>query len=160
MIIKKYKSKIYSLETKQIIDRPIEEIWSFFTNPKNLNQLTPSDMNFKILSGSSDDFYEGKIISYSINPFKFYNIKWVTEITTIKKNDFFIDEQRFGPYKMWHHEHHFIKNNDNTTTIYDKVIYKLPYGIIGKLSHKLFIKKRLLEIFNFRKKTIKKLYTN
>jgi ligand-binding SRPBCC domain-containing protein len=160
VIIKKYKSKIYSLETKQIIDRPIEEIWSFFTNPKNLNQLTPSDMNFKILSGSSDDFYEGKIISYSINPFKFYNIKWVTEITTIKKNDFFIDEQRFGPYKMWHHEHHFIKNNDNTTTIYDKVIYKLPYGIIGKLSHKLFIKKRLLEIFNFRKKTIKKLYTN
>ncbi len=160
MIIKKYKSKIYSLETKQIIDRPIEEIWSFFTNPKNLNQLTPSDMNFKILSGSSDDFYEGKIINYSVNPFKFYNIKWVTEITKIKKNDFFIDEQRFGPYKMWHHEHHFIKNNDNTTTIYDKVIYKLPYGIIGKLSHKLFIKKRLLEIFNFRKKTIKKLYTN
>ena len=160
MIIKKYKSKIYSLETKQIIDRPIEEIWSFFTNPKNLNQLTPSDMNFKILSGNSDDFYEGKIISYSVNPFKFYNIKWVTEITKIKKNDFFIDEQRFGPYKMWHHEHHFIKNNDNTTTIYDKVIYKLPYGIIGKLSHKLFIKKRLLEIFNFRKKTIKKLYTN
>jgi len=160
VIIKKYKSKIYSLETKQIIDRPIEEIWSFFTNPKNLNQLTPSDMNFKILSGNSDDFYEGKIISYSVNPFKFYNIKWVTEITKIKKNDFFIDEQRFGPYKMWHHEHHFIKNNDNTTTIYDKVIYKLPYGIIGKLSHKLFIKKRLLEIFNFRKKTIKKLYTN
>ena len=160
MIIKKYKSKIYSLETKQIIDRPIEEIWSFFTNPKNLNQLTPSDMNFKILSGSSDDFYEGKIISYSINPFKFYNIKWVTEITKIKKNDFFIDEQRFGPYKMWHHEHHFIKNNDNTTTIHDKVIYKLPYGIIGKINHKLFIKKRLLEIFNFRKKTMKQLYTN
>ena len=99
--IKKYKSSIYCIKSKQQINQPIEEVWDFFTNPKNLNQLTPIDMNFKILSGRSDSFYEGKIISYSVNPFKFYNIKWVTEITNIKQNNYFIDEQRFGPYKMW-----------------------------------------------------------
>jgi len=158
--IQKYKSKIYSIKSKQTINLPIEEVWDFFTAPKNLNELTPKDMNFQILSGKSDSFYEGKIISYSVNPFKFYNIKWVTEITNITKNKSFIDEQRFGPYKMWHHEHIFIKNKDNTTTIYDKVIYKLPYGLIGRIAHKLFIKNRLAEIFNFRQERIKKLFTD
>jgi len=158
--IKKYKSRIYCIKSKQKLNQPIEEVWNFFTNPKNLNQLTPKDMNFKILSGKSDSFYEGKIISYSVNPFKFYNIKWVTEITNIKQNNYFIDEQRFGPYKMWHHEHTFIKNKDNSTTVYDKVTYKLPYGLTGRLVHKLFIKKRLIEIFIFRQKRIKQIFTD
>ena len=87
--IQKYKSKIYSIKAKQTINLPIEEVWDFFTAPKNLNELTPKDMNFQILSGKSDSFYEGKIISYSVNPFKFYNIKWVTEITNITKNKSF-----------------------------------------------------------------------
>ena len=76
--IKKYKSGIYSLKVKQEINQPIEEIWDFFSSPKNLNELTPKDMNFKILSGRSNDFFAGKIISYSVNPFKYYNLKWVT----------------------------------------------------------------------------------
>ena len=155
-----YKSNIYSLKVKQKISQPIEEVWSFFATPKNLNELTPKNMNFNIISGRSDDFFPGKIISYSVNPFKFWNIKWVTEITHINKNKLFIDEQRFGPYLMWHHEHHFIKNEDGSTTIYDKVIYKIPFGIIGKIAHKLFIKKRLTEIFNFRKKRINQLFTD
>ena len=156
----KYKSNIYSLKVKQKISQPIEEVWNFFATPKNLNELTPKNMNFNIISGRSDDFFPGKIISYSVNPFKFWNIKWVTEITHINKNKLFIDEQRFGPYSMWHHEHHFIKNEDGSTTIYDKVIYKIPFGIIGKIAHKLFIKKRLTEIFNFRKKRINQLFTD
>lgn len=156
----KYKSNIFSLRVKQKISQPIEEVWSFFATPKNLNELTPKNMNFNIISGRSDDFFPGKIISYSVNPFKFWNIKWVTEITHINKNKLFIDEQRFGPYSMWHHEHHFIKNEDGSTTIYDKVIYKIPFGIIGKIAHKLFIKKRLTEIFNFRKKRINQLFTD
>ena len=141
----KYKSNIYSLKVKQKINQPVEEVWTFFATPKNLNELTPKNMNFNIISGRSD---------------KFWNIKWVTEITHINKNKLFIDEQRFGPYLMWHHEHHFIKNEDGSTTIYDKVIYKIPFGIIGKIAHKLFIKKRLTEIFNFRKKRINQLFTD
>tara|TARA_B100001113_G_scaffold73297_1_gene56863 strand:+ start:51 stop:578 length:528 start_codon:yes stop_codon:yes gene_type:complete len=158
--ILKYKSNIYSLKVKQKINQPIEEVWSFFATPKNLNELTPKNMSFKIISGRSNDFFPGKIISYSVNPFKYWKIKWVTEITHINKNKLFIDEQRFGPYLMWHHEHHFIKNDDGSTTIYDKVIYKIPYGIIGKIAHKLFIRKRLKEIFNFRKKRINELFAN
>ena len=158
--ISKYKSNIYALKVKQNIDRPIEDIWNFFATPKNLNELTPKDMKFEILSGKSDRFFEGKIISYTVNPFKFFNIKWVTEITHITKNKLFIDEQRFGPYNMWHHEHHFFKNKDGSTTIYDKVIYKIPFGIIGKIAHKLFIKKRLTEIFNYRKTRINQLFAD
>ena len=158
--ISKYKSNIYSLKVKQKIKQPIEKVWSFFATPKNLNELTPKNMSFKIISGRSNDFFAGKIISYSVNPFKYWKIKWVTEITHISKNKLFIDEQRFGPYLMWHHEHHFIKNNDGSTTIYDKVIYKIPYGVIGKIAHKLFIRKRLKEIFNFRKKRINELFTD
>ena len=81
--ISKYKSNIYALKVKQNINRPIEDIWSFFATPKNLNELTPKEMKFEILSGKSDRFFEGKIISYTVNPFRFFNIKWVTEITHI-----------------------------------------------------------------------------
>ena len=84
----------------------------------------------------------------------------MTEITHITKNKLFIDEQRFGPYNMWHHEHHFFKNKDGSTTIYDKVIYKIPFGLIGKIAHKLFIKKRLTEIFNYRKTRINQLFAD
>ena len=158
--IYKHKSNIYTLKVRQVINKPIEELWSFFATPKNLNELTPKNMNFEIISGKSDSFFEGKIISYSINPFRFYNIKWVTEITHINKEKLFIDEQRFGPYKMWHHEHHFVKNDDGTTTMYDKVIYKIPFGFFGEIAHKLFIKKRLIQIFNYRKKRINQLFTD
>ena len=155
---KSYKSGLYSIKSKQKVNEPIEKIWDFFCNPKNLNLLTPTDMKFKILSGRSEDFYTGKIISYNVNPFKFFNMKWVTEISYIEKNKYFIDEQRFGPYNMWHHEHHFKKNDDNSTTIIDKVIYKMPFGIFGKIAHSLFIKKRLKQIFEFRHDAINKLF--
>ena len=82
---KSYKSGLYSIKSKQKVNEPIEEIWDFFCNPKNLNLLTPTDMKFKILSGRSEDFYIGKIISYNVNPFKFFNMKWVTEISFIEK---------------------------------------------------------------------------
>ena len=156
--IKKYKSNLFCIESKQKVIAPQNEIWDFFCDPKNLNRLTPSDMNFKILSGRSDDFYQGKIISYSVNPFKYFNIKWVTEISVIENGKYFIDEQRFGPYKMWHHEHHFLKNKDNTTSIIDKVIYKMPFGIFGRIAHQLFIRKRLKDIFQFRHEAINKLF--
>jgi len=88
--ISKYKSNIYSLKVKQKINHPIEKVWSFFATPKNLNELTPKNMSFKIISGRSNDFFPGKIISYSVNPFKYWKIKWVTEITHISKNKLFI----------------------------------------------------------------------
>ena len=155
--IQKYKSGIYSLKVKQVINQPIEEIWSFFSSPKNLNELTPKNMNFKILSGRSDDFFPGKIISYSVNPFKYYNLKWVTEITHIEKNKFFIDEQRFGPYKMWHHKH-FLEAVDAGTKITDVVHYQVPFGILGRLLHPFIIKPKLDQIFAHREKAIRSIF--
>ena len=155
--ISKYKSNIYALKVKQNIDRPIEDIWNFFATPKNLNELTPKDMKFEILSGKSDRFFEGKIISYTVNPFKFFNIKWVTEITHITKNKLFIDEQRFGPYSFWHHKH-FIKEIKGGVLMEDVIHYKLPLGPLGKLLNSLFINSKLNSIFKYRQLELIKIF--
>ena len=156
----KHKGGLYSLHAKQIVDKEIDFLWDFFSKPSNLNKLTPEDVEFKIISGKSDDFYAGKIISYKIKPFKLVTLNWITEISQVKEGSYFIDNQISGPYKMWHHEHHFKSNNDGTTEIIDKVKYKLPFYILGRISHKIFIKRKLIKIFNFRQKKINELFNN
>jgi|TARA_B110000908_G_scaffold45324_1_gene55172 ligand-binding SRPBCC domain-containing protein len=156
----KHKGGLYSLYAKQIVDKEIDFLWDFFSKPSNLNKLTPEDVEFKIISGKSDDFYAGKIISYKIKPFKLVTLNWITEISQVKEGSYFIDNQISGPYKMWHHEHHFKSNNDGTTEIIDKVKYKLPFYILGRISHKIFIKRKLIKIFNFRQKKINELFNN
>ena len=156
----KHKGGLYTLYAKQIVDKEIDFLWDFFSKPSNLNKLTPEDVEFNIISGKSDDFYEGKIISYKIKPFKLVTLNWITEISKVKEGSYFIDNQIFGPYKMWHHEHHFKSNNDGTTEIIDKVKYKIPFYILGRISHKIFIKRKLIKIFNFRQKKINELLNN
>ena len=148
--ISKYKSNIYALKVKQNINRPIEDIWSFFATPKNLNELTPKEMKFEILSGKSDRFFEGKIISYTVNPFRFFNIKWVTEITHVVNENYFVDEQRFGPYSLWHHKH-FINEIPGGIEMEDIIDYKVPFGWLGQLLHPILVKPKLDEIFKHRK---------
>ena len=156
----KHEGGLYTLYAKQIVDKEIDFLWDFFSKPSNLNKLTPEDVQFKIISGKSDDFYAGKIISYKIKPFKLVTLNWITEISQVKEGSYFIDNQISGPYKMWHHEHHFKSNNDGTTEIIDKVKYKLPFYILGRISHKIFIKRKLIKIFNFRQKKINELFNN
>ena len=156
----KHEGGLYTLYAKQIVDKEIDFLWDFFSKPSNLNKLTPEDVEFKIISGKSDNFYEGKIISYKIKPFKLVTLNWITEISQVKEGSYFIDNQISGPYKMWHHEHHFKSNNDGTTEIIDKVKYKLPFYILGRISHKIFIKRKLIKIFNFRQKKIKELFNS
>lgn len=154
----KHEGGLYTLYAKQTVSKEIGLLWGFFRKPTNLNKLTPEDVHFKIKSGKSDDFYEGKIISYKIKPFKLLALNWVTEISQIKEGSYFIDNQVSGPYKMWHHEHHFKNNGDGTTDIIDKVKYKLPFYILGGLMHKMFIRKKLLNIFMFRQKKINDIF--
>ena len=149
MIMIKKHSGIYTLQIQQELPISLKEAWEFFSIPANLSKITPSDMDFIITSDSLDKIHQGQIISYRISPFAGIVMNWVTEITTAIENHFFVDEQRFGPYKMWHHEHHFEKTNKGTL-ITDKVSYKLPFGIIGHWAHKLFIKKQLSYIFSYR----------
>ena len=156
----KHEGGLYTLYATQTVDKEIDFLWDFFSKPSNLNKLTPEDVQFKIISGKSDDFYAGKIISYKIKPFKLVTLNWITEISQVKEGSYFIDNQISGPYKMWHHEHHFKSNNDGTTEIIDKVKYKLPFYILGRISHKIFIKRKLIKIFNFRQKKINELFNN
>ena len=150
----KHKGGLYTLYSTQKIKASIDDVWDFFSKPKNLNKLTPSDLDFKITSENPNNFYEGKIISYKIKLGYFLRLNWITEITKARKNSYFIDKQLFGPYKLWHHEHHFKDNNDGTTTIIDKVKYKLYLHPFGSLIHKIFVKRNLLKIFNYREKKI------
>ena len=155
----KHTGGIYTLYSKKTVNTTIKDAWTFFSQPKNLNELTPSDLNFKINSGLSKEFYPGKIITYSIKIFPFIKLNWTTEITNVKKNISFIDKQLFGPYKLWNHEHHFKDNKDGTITIIDKVKYKLYLHPISKIIHKVFIKRKLLQIFNYRNKMISKVFS-
>ena len=156
----KHEGGLYTLYAKQTVSKEIGLLWDFFRKPTNLNKLTPEDVNFKIKSGKSDDFYEGKIISYKIKPFKLLSLNWVTEISQIKEGSYFIDNQISGPYKMWHHEHYFKSNADGTTEIIDKVKYIVPFYILGRLIHKIFIRRKLVNIFMFRQKQINNLFNN
>ncbi len=145
-------------EWQQFIPRPLEEVWHFFSRPENLNDVTPGDMSFEILSDIQGiPMYEGMIIRYRISPFAGIRMNWVTEITHISERQFFVDEQRFGPYAMWHHEHHF-EERDGGVLMRDVLHYKVPYGIIGTLADALFVDGKVEQIFQFRKKVIAGLF--
>ena len=117
--------KIYQLKTKQKLAIPLEDAWNFFSDPGNLPKITPPWLNLKVTSDLPDKMYEGMIITYKVYPFAGIPSNWVTEITKMKEKIFFIDEQRFGPYKFWHHQHHF-KEVDEGIEMEDIVTYALP----------------------------------
>lgn len=149
--------KLYQLKIKQLLSISLDEAWSFFSNPENLSMLTPDWLNLKITSNLHDEMYEGMIISYKVHPILGIPINWVTEITTVKEKNFFIDEQRFGPYKFWHHQHHF-KEMDNGVEMEDIVSYALPFDPLSRTMNKLLIGNKVKKIFEFRKEALKKLF--
>ena len=142
-------SGIYTLKVMQQIPIGLSEAWSFFSSPANLEKITPSKMGFKITSGKPDKMYPGQIISYKVAPLPGIKTNWVTEITHVHENQFFVDEQRFGPYSMWHHEHHF-EEKEGGVLMTDKVTYKIPFGFLGHFAHTLFVRSQLRGIFEYR----------
>ncbi|MFC2110072.1 hypothetical protein ACFLSU_05805 [Bacteroidota bacterium] len=151
-------SNIYTLTANQVLPISISEAWEYFSSPENLKELTPPQMNMKVTSGKPDKAYAGQIITYNLSVVKGVRINWVTEITQVFYEKLFIDEQRFGPYKMWHHEHSFEKIDAHSCLMKDKISYKLPLGILGKIAHVLFVKKQLTGIFNFREKKVREVF--
>ena len=149
--------KLYQLRTKQELPISVEKAWKFFSDPKNLKDITPDEMNFNITSGADKSIYAGQIIQYKVSPVLGINLKWVTEITHVKENEYFVDEQRFGPYSLWHHKHFFKKINGGIL-MEDIVDYKIPYGLIGQFAHVIFVKKKLEKIFNYRHTKLEKLF--
>jgi len=140
---------VYRLKTVQNLPISVEKAWDFLSDPGNLKTITPDYMGFKILEGAEEKMYAGQIIKYTLTPVLGIPLGWVTEITHVRDNEYFVDEQRFGPYRLWHHKH-FIKAISGGVEMIDIVDYKLPFGILGRIAHPLFVKRQLNQIFNYR----------
>lgn len=149
--------KIYRLHKKQNLPITIDQAWDFLSSPKNLKTITPDYMGFNILSGADRPMFPGQIIQYIVTPVLGIKTKWVTEITHVRDKEYFVDEQRFGPYSLWHHKH-FIKEIEGGIEMEDIIDYKVPMGIIGQLFHPIVVKPKLEEIFNYRTKKLEELF--
>ena len=150
-------SGIYTLTVSQRLPISLEIAWEFFSSPENLKRITPDHMGFQITSGKTDKMYPGQIISYKVAPLPGITTNWVTEITHVQKGEFFVDEQRFGPYQMWHHEHHFQQDGSHILMT-DKVSYKIPLGILGHFAQMLFVKRQLKGIFDYRVSALEEIF--
>lgn len=149
--------KLYRLHTIQDLPISKDQAWDFLSDPKNLKTITPDYMGFNILSGADRKMFPGQIIQYIVTPVAGIPTKWVTEITHVKEGEYFVDEQRFGPYALWHHKH-FIESIPGGVRMEDIVDYKLPFGVLGLLVHPILVKPKLKEIFEYRKQKLIELF--
>jgi len=149
--------KIYKIKTEQFIKRSLAEVFDFFSRPENLAEITPSELHFKILSPQPLEMKQGAVIDYTIKLFKI-PVHWRTLISTYEPPYRFVDEQIKGPYSYWHHTHIFKEVNDGVE-IYDSVSYSIPFGLLGRLLHAVWIKRNLERIFKFRKNVIDQIFS-
>ncbi len=151
-------SKLNRITFKQSIPSDVDTVWNFISSPGNLKLITPPHMGFDIISElDSDKMYSGQIIAYNVSPIAGIKMKWVTEITHVKEKEYFVDEQRFGPYKLWHHKH-FIKSIPGGVEMVDIIDYKVGYGFIGDIANALIVKKQLANIFDYRFKKVEEIF--
>jgi ligand-binding SRPBCC domain-containing protein len=147
--------KTYPLRFETLIPASLDKTWDFFTSPLNLAKITPPEMGFVVTSDykANDKVYAGMIITYKITPLLGIKMNWMTEITHVKEKEYFIDEQRFGPYALWHHQHHF-KEVDGGVLMTDILNYAIPYGFIGRIANSLIVAKKIQRVFEYRGKAI------
>lgn len=150
---------LHQLRFTQVLHTDIRTLWDFMSSPTNLSMITPSSLSFKILTDKTGlgPMYAGQIIEYYLQPLWGIKMYWVTEITNVKEPEFFVDEQRFGPYRFWHHKH-YLKEVENGVEMQDVLHYKIPYGFIGTIANTLFVRKKIEEVFEFRRKKLEELF--
>jgi len=147
------------LIAEQTIKGSLDDLWQFASKPENLSLITPPEMHFTIVSsGMEGQFYGGKIISYKVSPFPLIRVSWITEITHVSDKKFFVDEQRVGPYALWHHEHHFEVVADGVKMT-DIVHYRLPMGAVGQWLEPIVVRRQLNRIFEYRKQKLDEIYS-
>lgn len=147
-----------SLKRVQILPISLEKAWDFFSDPANLANITPPSMGFHILSDHRPArMYAGQLIEYRVSPLLGIPLYWMTEITHVVEGKYFIDEQRFGPYALWHHQHHF-REVEGGVEMTDIVHYKIPLGILGALADRIFVRQKLKQIFDYRFKAVSQLF--
>lgn len=143
---------IYQLQRTQQLYCAMEMAWDFFSSPTNLSRITPEGIKFKMLSQLPDGhIFKGMVIDYTVSPMLGIPLNWRTEITQVNEHQSFTDTQRKGPYKLWHHLHEFIPN-EHGVLMKDTVNYALPFSVVGRIAHKLFIRKKLDQIFDYRQR--------
>ena len=148
----------YSFQTIQRIPISLEQAWDFFSNPANLQRITPDGMGFEIISQfHGNRMYPGQLIEYKVKPLLGVPLYWMTEITHVQDRLYFIDEQRFGPYALWHHQHHF-KAIEGGVEMIDIVHYRIPLGMLGDIANRLLVRAKLKSIFDFRFEAVEKLF--
>ena len=148
----------YQFKRKQYLETNLDELWRFISNPANLKRITPESMGFDILTEDlPDKMYAGMIISYRVSPLLGIPTTWVTEITHVEEGKYFVDEQRMGPYKMWHHQH-FLEPTDKGVSMTDIISYQPPFAVLGSMANQLIIKRKLEQIFDHRSDVLKSLF--
>lgn len=151
------KGRVFTLSSKQKLPITVTEAWEFLSSPKNLKTITPDYMGFHIISGADKPMFAGQVIQYLVTPVFGIKTHWVTEITHVVDKNYFVDEQRFGPYALWHHKH-FLNEIDGGVEMEDIIDYKLPFGFLGRMLHPILVKPKLTEIFNYRTKKLNELF--
>ena len=152
---------LHVLKTTQVLESDMNTVWKFMSSPMNLARITPHYMGFQILSDEGDlkEMYPGQLIEYYVTPVMGIKMHWVTEITHVQDKHYFVDEQRFGPYTLWHHKH-FLKEVPEGIEMTDIIHYKIPFGFIGRLANSLFIKNKVKEIFDHRYSILEELFNH
>ncbi len=149
---------VHRIYYQQHVPADIKTVWGFFSHAANLQTITPEYMRFRVTSGDLPDvIYPGMIITYKVSPLLGIPLFWMTEIRHVVPEKLFVDEQRRGPYRMWHHQHHF-EERDGGVLMTDIVHYELPFSIFGELARPLFVKRQLTDIFEYRKQKVAALF--
>ncbi len=149
---------IHTLERTQSVPASMETCWSFFSDPRNLARITPLELGFEVLSELPERMHPGLMIEYRVRPLFGIPLTWLTEITHVQEPFLFVDEQRVGPYRIWHHEHHFAKAGDGTVTMRDKVTYQLPLTPFSEIAHPILVAPQLRRIFSYRDEAVRKIF--
>lgn len=149
---------IHTLKKSQILRATLSQCWSFFSDPRNLARITPPALDFRVLSELPAQMHPGLLIEYRVRPLLGLPVKWLTEITQVQAPNYFVDEQRVGPYRIWHHEHFFLERGDGMVEIRDRVTYVLPFGLFGELAHGPIVRPQLRKIFAYREKVVAEIF--
>ena len=150
--------KVYQLKTKQTLPISIQQAWGFFSNPQNLSKITPPWLSFEVTSQIETKMYAGMIIAYKVTPLLNIPATWITEITHVNEPHYFVDEQRFGPYKFWHHQHIF-REVYNGIEMEDIVSYSIRFGVLGRLVSRMLVTKKIKAIFDYRTEVLKAIFS-
>jgi ligand-binding SRPBCC domain-containing protein len=149
---------MHYFESEQLLPTTLDEAWTFIASPRNLDKITPTAMNFRITDKHQPErMYAGQIINYTVSPLWGVRVRWTTEITHLKEKEYFVDEQRFGPFRFWQHQH-LLKETPAGIEMQDRIHYKIPGGIAGDILNNFLIREKISEIFEYRRKMLKDIF--